>query len=77
MKRKRFVKKIMAYGHQRNSANRIAANCIGAYGSYDGAFKNPSFRVTLLLSDFGIAARETVKSLGAMQKVIDHASDNQ
>lgn len=77
MKRKRFVKKIMAYGHQRNSANRIAANCIDAYGSYDGAFKDPSFRVSISLSVLGVATKKLIKSLGAMQKVINHASDNQ
>lgn len=70
MKRKRFVRLLMARGIQRNEAERIART-IGAYGSYAEMYE--SLRLWLAMRSLTVAMRGVAKSVVAAEKTISNA----
>lgn len=70
MKRKRFVRLLMARGIQRNEAEQIART-VGAYGSYAAMYE--SLRLWLAMRSLTVAMRGVAKSVVAAAKAISNA----
>lgn len=70
MKRKRFVRLLMARGIQRNEAERIARTA-GAYGSYAAMYE--SLRLWLAMRSLTVAMRGVTKSIVAAAKTVSNA----
>lgn len=70
MKRKRFVRLLMARGIQRNEAKQIART-VGAYGSYAAMYE--SLRLWLAMRSLTVAMRGVAKSVVAAAKAISNA----
>lgn len=70
MKRKRFVRLLMARGIQRNEAERIART-VGAYGSYAAMYE--SLRLWLAMRSLTVAMRGVTKSIVAAAKTVSNA----
>jgi len=70
MKRKRFVRLLMARGIQRNEAEQIART-VGAYGSYAAMYE--SLRLWLAMRSLTVAMRGVAKSVVAAAKTISNA----
>lgn len=70
MKRKRFVRLLMARGIQRNEAEQIART-VGAYGSYAAMYEG--LRLWLAMRSLTVAMRGVAKSVVAAAKTISNA----
>lgn len=70
MKRKRFVRLLMARGIQRNEAEQIART-VGAYRSYAAMYE--SLRLWLAMRSLTVAMRGVAKSVVAAPKAISNA----